>query len=397
MDNESKIIEAFKGSLKYVGPELKAQLEKMLTPQNLAIMAGVLATYTASHALGVGFAADAILAGVGAIALGSDAIDVAKKLYNFSKLSINAKNEKDLDKASHNLASAMSTVMIDLVSLLKVEKVAKFAAKTGKAVGTVISPKISSLKTSVSSVGKVSKALSHSVSTAPISKDFRVYSSEKTVGKALGKAWSNIDIDSIPTPSKLAKIKGTATSTGAIAFDGVKLQGQTVKQIVSKIPKEAQLRELKPLIKDGKVISDLKGFEYGWKDAVSNMDYRVRIHSADPGAALKNPNSTAAQGWIVRVERAPTGSSEFKDVQYLTIDGMFEKASDLIALETKKKAIEATISSGVGAIPQTKSSATVGNVSFDINSELKKISEAIEHFHHASHIGVGGGLNKAIK
>lgn len=129
MGNAEKVVEAIKGSLKYVGPELRAKLEEMLTPQNLAIMGGVLATYAASHAVGVGFIADGLLFAAGALTLGKDAIDVAKKLYGFAKDAINAKNPQDLDRASRQFASATATVISDLPALIGMKNV-KVSSKT---------------------------------------------------------------------------------------------------------------------------------------------------------------------------------------------------------------------------------------------------------------------------
>jgi hypothetical protein len=129
MGNTQKVIEAIKGSLKYVGPELRAKLEEMLTPKNIAIMGGVLATYAASHAVGVGFIADGLLFAAGALTLGKDAIDVAKKLYGFSKDAINAKNPQDLDKASKQFASAAATIISDLPALIGMKNI-KVNSKT---------------------------------------------------------------------------------------------------------------------------------------------------------------------------------------------------------------------------------------------------------------------------
>lgn len=121
MGSQEKIIEAFKGSLKYVGPELRTKLEAMLTKENLAIMAGTLAVYAGAHAVGVGFVADAALLGLGAITLGSDAIDVAKKMYGFTEKAINATTPLELDAASQELGKAMATIVSDIPALIGVK------------------------------------------------------------------------------------------------------------------------------------------------------------------------------------------------------------------------------------------------------------------------------------
>lgn len=252
-----------------------------------------------------------------------------------------------------------------------------------------------------------------SASEAPISEGFRQYKqAEKMVGKNAGAAWENSLTKGIPVPTELAEIKGTSKITGAEAFldktENLKLQGSNIKEIVSKVPKEAQLRELtpSPTIKEG--------FEYAWVDKKSNMDYRLRIHSADLGVAKNNPTSTAAQGWIARVERNPVGQRAFPKTEYLTLDGTYHKATELMAYESQKKDSQLAISvikdmqtATVGSIDLASGYETVSGVSIiksvgsnfqqEIQtSNLTKALEEIEHFHHGTHIGLGGGLNKAI-
>lgn len=404
MSSQDKIIEAFKGSLKYVGPELRAKLEQMLTPQNLAIMGGVMAGYVASHAVGAGFVADIAMAGIGAIALGSDVIDVAQKLYGFAQNSVNAKTPKDLDIASRQLGSAMATIVTELPTILGARKFIKTtkSATLGKinttaATSSTVGRNATSVTPSKPFNLPFKRAVTSSTSGAPVSSGFRQYSVESAVGNA-GKSWIHTLTRGIPSPEKLAEIKGSSKVTGAKAFDGVKIQGSTIEQIVKRIPKEAQLRELQPLVKDGKVVSKLEGFEFGWIDKATDMDYRVRIHGPDANVMAKNPTSTAAQGWIVRLERNPMGDASFPKTEYLTIDGKFEKASDLIKLETQQKAIQQAIASATsGEVPKALGSATVGGSVTDLQKQLSIIENTIEHFHHNSHIGVGGGLNKAIK
>lgn len=259
-------------------------------------------------------------------------------------------------------------------------------------------------------VGKVPVAKTSSTSGTPVSEGFRQYKADESmVGLKSGNAWENAVTKEIPSPKQLAEWKGTSKVSGASAFLDVdtnkKLQGQSIKEIVSKIPKEAQLRELtpSPTIKEG--------FEYAWVDKKTNMDYRVRIHGADLGVAKNNPTSTAAQGWIVRVERNPLGDRAFPKTEYLTLDGTYHKASELMSYEKQKKEAELALSvlrdaktEVLGSISTASSSASVGKISLPsvLNQEgiqaAKKdyLSEMIEHFHHNTHIGVGG-LNKALE
>lgn len=266
------------------------------------------------------------------------------------------------------------------------------------------------LKASVKTAGVSTKIAS--ASETPISEGFRQYkNAENLVGKNAGSAWEHTITEGIPTPNQLAKIKGSGNVTGAEAFlnvkENLKLEGANIKEIVSKIPKEAQLRELtpSPTIKEG--------FEYAWVDKKTNMDYRVRIHGADSGVAKHNPTSTAAQGWIVRVERNLVGQRVFPKTEYLTLDGTYHKVSELLGFEKQKKEAELAIAvikdvqkETLGTLSHATSSASIGkvNVATAVASHSREkieiarsavAHENIEHFHHSSHMAVGG-LNKAL-
>ncbi|MFN8672285.1 MAG: polymorphic toxin type 50 domain-containing protein [Candidatus Sericytochromatia bacterium] len=108
-----KIMEALKLMPKYLPEELRSKFQEMLTPKNLAILSATLAAYAASHAFGVGEAADAVLLGVGLAFLGNDAIKVGKDFYNFASVAANAKTPADLEKAAKHLADGLSTALID--------------------------------------------------------------------------------------------------------------------------------------------------------------------------------------------------------------------------------------------------------------------------------------------
>lgn len=70
------------------------------------------------------------------------------------------------------------------------------------------------------------------------------------------------------------------------------IQGGTIEEILSRIPKDAQMRVLKPVA--GKVET---GVEFSWKAGDKTM--RVRIHDIDLSAPA---GSNAANGWVVRVQ-----------------------------------------------------------------------------------------------
>ncbi len=87
--------------------------------------------------------------------------------------------------------------------------------------------------------------------------------------------------------SILSKLQGT----GKVG-DFSDIRGQSVEEIISRIPKEANMRVLQPV--EGKV---QRGVEFSWK--VNGKTMRVRIHDIDLSAPS---GSNAANGWIVRVQ-----------------------------------------------------------------------------------------------
>lgn len=98
-----------------------------MTPQSLAIMAGTLGVWAASHAIGVGFVVDTALLGVGAVALGSEVIDVITHFYDFASGAMNAHTEADLGRAGDHLAEAVTTIGIDAAAAFLTRGVVKHA------------------------------------------------------------------------------------------------------------------------------------------------------------------------------------------------------------------------------------------------------------------------------
>lgn len=119
--------------------------------------------------------------------------------------------------------------------------------------------------------------------------------------------------DNIPSPQALLEVK--ETSPNLEDFTGI--QGCSIKEIVSRIPKNALMRELSPKldISQGESGFDIeskklthvgKGFEYSWKDK-DGSDFVVRIHGIDHSQKAGN----ASTGWTARVEKGnETLSSE---------------------------------------------------------------------------------------
>jgi len=95
----------------------------LLTPQNLAIMAGTTVALIAVQGVPVlDVLVDASLAGVAVYALGSEAIGVIKDLAGFASGVVNSKTEADLDAAWQQMARAVSTVGVDAVAAVLLHK-----------------------------------------------------------------------------------------------------------------------------------------------------------------------------------------------------------------------------------------------------------------------------------
>ncbi len=118
MNIQEKLVSALQKSIKYVGPELRSKIETMMTPENINKMAVAIGAYAALHAGGVGFIADAALFTIGAFTLGTDAIDVVKKVYGFVSGAIDAKSNNDLELAAEQLGKGIATIISDIPAII---------------------------------------------------------------------------------------------------------------------------------------------------------------------------------------------------------------------------------------------------------------------------------------
>ena len=118
-----KLGEALKLTGQKLPKALGEQLMALVSPTSLAIMVGVFGAYTASHAVGIGFIADAAMLVGGGVFLGWQAVDVAKDLWAFAQY-VNATTESELDKAADHLARAIMTVGFDVILGILTKKAA---------------------------------------------------------------------------------------------------------------------------------------------------------------------------------------------------------------------------------------------------------------------------------
>jgi hypothetical protein len=120
-----RLKEVLTRSKKNFGPETARAIDELLSPVNLAILAGTLTVWAGSHLVGVGEIVDVLLLVVGAFTIGWSIADVAKDLYTFSERTINARTDADLDAAAKAFSHAIVLAGITVVMALLLRKSAK--------------------------------------------------------------------------------------------------------------------------------------------------------------------------------------------------------------------------------------------------------------------------------
>ena len=119
LDIEDRFISVLHRTAPKLPAEMREEFLALLTPQNLAIMAGVFAAWGASHYFGVGFVADLILAGLGLFFLGWQVFQAIEHFVEFVAITSSAKSEADLERAAGHLAEFISMVGVGVfVALL---------------------------------------------------------------------------------------------------------------------------------------------------------------------------------------------------------------------------------------------------------------------------------------
>ncbi len=125
LSTQDKLGEALNRSLPLLPKEVRERVQELASPESASAIATIGAVYVASHAVGVGELGDIAILEVGAIALGSEVINVAKDLSSFVQVATQAKNEADLDRAAEHLARAVSRVSVDAVAAALTHKAGK--------------------------------------------------------------------------------------------------------------------------------------------------------------------------------------------------------------------------------------------------------------------------------
>src|SRR5258705_2447520 len=94
-----RLKEVLTRSKKNFGPDVAQAIDSLLSPTNLAILAGTLTLWVGSHFFGVGEIVDVLLLLVGAFTIGWSITDVAKDVYTLAETTVNANTEADLQRA----------------------------------------------------------------------------------------------------------------------------------------------------------------------------------------------------------------------------------------------------------------------------------------------------------
>lgn len=115
MSTADRVGEALRRSLPRLGPEARAEVEKLLTPEVLATVAAVLAVWVGSHFFGIGEIVDIVLLVAGLAAIGLAVFDGVEEFLAFATLALNAQSESDLDRAGEHFAKAVMSLGVQTV------------------------------------------------------------------------------------------------------------------------------------------------------------------------------------------------------------------------------------------------------------------------------------------
>ena len=127
---DQRLGETLTRTLPKLGPDARAQIEALINPKSLAIIAVVLVAWVVSHAFGVGEVIDLLIAAVGAVSIGYAVFTGLDHLYDFAAGVYGAKSTRDLDAAADHLSKAIAILGVQAV-LAVLFRGAK-APRTGK-------------------------------------------------------------------------------------------------------------------------------------------------------------------------------------------------------------------------------------------------------------------------
>lgn len=129
-----RLLDAAYQALPLMPEELRERVAELLTPEAMAVIAGVAAIWAGSHFFGVGFVADIVIAGATIIAIGWDAIKALKGYVKYYDTAVNACTQDDIEIAARHFADATLT----LASAIGWAKLGSWLGKGGAQIGRTI-------------------------------------------------------------------------------------------------------------------------------------------------------------------------------------------------------------------------------------------------------------------
>lgn len=110
-----KIGESLRRCLPLLGPEARREIEQLIQPSALAVVAGVLIAWVVSHLVGIGEIIDVLLVGVGVLAIGLSVFEGIDELYLFAKGAVDGMGPSDFDRSAQHFARAVSILGVQAV------------------------------------------------------------------------------------------------------------------------------------------------------------------------------------------------------------------------------------------------------------------------------------------
>jgi hypothetical protein len=132
MTAQQKVEEAMRRSLPLLPAGARSMVEGLLSPQSIAIVAATLVVWAGSHLVGVGEIVDAILLAAGVLTLGFSVFTGARELYDFARISANARTDADLDLAAKHFANAITILGVSTVQALLLRRAGSPVLKRGR-------------------------------------------------------------------------------------------------------------------------------------------------------------------------------------------------------------------------------------------------------------------------
>jgi hypothetical protein len=133
-----KLLEAMRRTTPKLPAEMRGAFASLLSPENIAITAGVLGVWAASHLVGVGEVADVVLVVAGVAILGWQAIQVGRDIADFVAIARNAELQGELDEAADHLAHAVITIGVTVFVAMIMKYGSKLAGRAGRAAATSV-------------------------------------------------------------------------------------------------------------------------------------------------------------------------------------------------------------------------------------------------------------------